>query len=163
MDNKSENKLEKHLENEKNNESNDSDDVFKRLYIAKNKNENDAKLNKNNSVKFFELINDNLLLILYANDGCSLLYKIDWNKKMNDDETENEFKKWKVADCRVIRFAKNIKTIISFSMQKPTNDIILIVEYFENEITKKKTNISLFKMKKTSIKKKKRCFIFNKF
>ena len=158
MDNKSENKSEKHLENEKNNESNDSDDVFKRLYIAKNKNENDAKLNKNNSVKFFELINDNLLFILYANDGCSLLYKIDWNKKMNDDETENEFKKWKVADCRVIRFAKNIKTIIGFSMHKPTNDIILIVEYYENELNKKKTNISLFKMKKTSIKKKKEVF-----
>ena len=154
----SENKSENNIENEKKSESNDSDDVFKRLYISKNKNENDAKLNKNNYVKFFELINDNLLLIIYANDGCSLLYKIDWNKKMNDDETEMEFKKWKVADCRVIRFAKNIKTIIGFSIHKPTNDIILIVEYYENELSKKKTNISLFKMKKTSIKKKKDIF-----
>ena len=148
-------RIENNLESNKNNESDNSDDVFKRLYIAKNKNENDAKLNKTNSVKFFELINDNLLLIIYANDDCSLIYKIDWNKKMNDDETEMEFRKWKVADCRVIRFAKNIKQILCFSMHKPTNDIILIVEYYENEQNKKKTNISLFKMKKTSLKKKK--------
>ena len=152
---KSKNKSENDLENNKNSESNDSDDVFKRLYISKNKNENDAKLNKNNFVNYFELINYNLLFIIYANDGCSLIYKIDWNKKMNDDETENEFRKWKVADCRVIRFAKNIKTILGFSMYKSTNDIILIVEYYENENIRKKTNISLFKMKKTSIKKKK--------
>ena len=145
----------KSSENDKKSESNDSEDVFKRLYIAKNKNVNDAKLNKNNSVKFFELINDNLLLIIYANDGCSLLYKIDWNKKMNDNENEMEFRKWKVADSRVIRFSKNIKTILCFSMYKPTNDIILVVEYYENELNKKKTNISLFKMKKTSSKKKK--------
>ena len=144
------------VENDKNNESNDSDDVFKRLYISKNKNEGDAKLNKNNYVKYFELINDNLLLIIYANDGCSLMYNIDWNRKMNDDETENEFRKWKVADCRVIRFAKNIKSILGFSMYKATNDLILIVEYYENEYIRKKTNISLFKMKKTSIKKKKK-------
>ena len=143
------------LESDKNNESDDSEDVFKRLYISKNKNENDAKLNKNNFVKYFELINDNLLLIIYANDGCSLMYNIDWNRKMNDDETENEFKKWKVADCRVIRFAKNIKSILGISMHKATNDLILIVEYYENEFVRKNTNISLFKMKKTSLKKKK--------
>ena len=135
--------------------SKESDDVFKRLYISKEKNENDAKLNKNNSVKYFELINDNLLLIIYANDGCSLIYKIDWNKKMTDDDNEMEFRKWKVADCRVIRFAKNIKTILGFAMYKQSNDIILIVEYYENEYIKKKTNISLFKMKKTTQKKKK--------
>ena len=152
--NESENKIEE----DKNNESNDSEDVFKRLYISKNKNENDAKLNKSNTVKYFELINDNLLFIIYANDGCSLMYKIDWNKKMNDDETELEFRKWKVADSRVIRFAKNIKTILCFSMYKPTNDIILVVEYYPNELNKKKTNISLFKMKKTSLKKKKDVF-----
>ena len=154
-------KSEKELENDKNSESSESDNVFKRLYISKEKNENDAKLNKNNTVKFFELINDNLLLIIYANDGCSLIYKFDWNKKMNDDETEMEFRKWKVADSRVIRFSKNIKTILSFSMHKPTNDIILVVEYYENELIKKKTNISLFKMKKTSVKKKKRNFTFD--
>ena len=148
-------KSEKSSENNKNNESGDSEDVFKRLYISKDKNENDAKLNKNNSVKFFELINDNLLLIIYANDGCSLMYKIDWNKKMKDDETEMEFRKWKVADSRVIRFAKNIKTFLGFSMYKQTNDIILIVEFYENEHNKKKTSISLFKMKKISTKKKK--------
>ena len=154
----SKSKSEKSLENEKKNESDSSDDVFKRLYISKDKNENDAKLNKNNSVKFFELINDNLLFIIYSNDGCSLLFKIDWNKKMSDDETEMEFRKWKVADSRVIRFAKNIKTILGFSMYKQTSDIILIVEFYENEHNKKKTSISLFKMKKVTTKKKKEIF-----
>ncbi len=49
-----------------------------------------------------------------------------------------EFRKWKVTDSRVIRFSKNIKTILCFSMNKPTNDIILIVEYYENDLLKKR-------------------------
>ena len=71
--------------------SNISENVFDRLYIPKNKLEINDKLNKTNKVKFFELINDNLLFILYENDGCSLFYKIDWSKKISDNETEAEF------------------------------------------------------------------------
>ena len=154
--NESLNKSPSHSEEKKQDqESDDSNDVFKRLYISKEKNENDAKLNKNNTVKYFELISDNLLLIIYANDGCSLIYKIDWNKKIGDDGDELEFRKWKVADCQVIRFAKNIKTILGFSMYKQTNDIIVTVESYESEYSKKKTSISLFKLKKTTVKKKK--------
>ena len=129
-------------------------DVFKRLYKSKNDEYNDGKINRNNRVKFFELINDNLLFVIYANDGCSLLYKIDWNKKMLDGETEEDFRKWKVADCRIIRLAKNIKSVLGFSMFKPKNDIILIVDSFD-ELDKKRSNISLFKMKKIIIKEKK--------
>ena len=40
-------------------------------------------------------------------------------------------------------------------MYKQTNDIIVTVESYESEYSKKKTSISLFKMKKTTVKKKK--------
>ena len=147
--------LEENEENKKL-ESSESDDVFKRLYIPKNKAEIDEKLNKTNKVKFFELINDNLLFIIYENDGCSLFYDIDWNKKISENETEAEFKMWNVADCRVIRFAKNIKNILGFSMYKSTNDIVLIVEAYEDEHIKSgNTSISLYKLKKTLIKNRK--------
>ena len=146
-----ENESSKHLKTEVENNKND---VFKRLYKSKNIDFNDAKINRTNKVKFFELINDNLLLVFYANDGCSLLYKIDWNKKMLDEESEEDFKKWKVSDCRIIRLAKNIKTILGFSMYKPKNDIILIVDTYD-EYNKKRSNISLYKMKKIIIKEKK--------
>ena len=137
-------------------ESIDSDNVFERLYIPKNKNEIGDKLVKNNKIKFFELINDNLLFIVYEKDGCSVFYKIDWNKKISDNETEADFKKWNVANNRVIRFAKNIKNILGFAMYKPTNDIIVIVESYENEFVKSEnTNISLFKLKKYFVKDKK--------
>ena len=147
------NKLSSKKLNENNNsaDDDDSDDVFKRLYVIKNKNEINEKLNRNNHVKFFELINDNLLFLIYEKDGCSLFYKIDWNKKLSENETESEFKKWSVADCRVIRFARNIKNILGFCIYKNTNDIIIIAETYENEFT----NISLYKLKK-SIKKEKK-------
>ena len=146
-----ENESSRHLKTEV--ESN-KNDVFKRLYKSKNEEYNDAKINKNNKVKYFELINDNLLFVIYANDGCCLFYKIDWNKKMLDGETEEDFKKWKVSDCRIIRLAKNIKGILGFSMFKPKNDIILIVDAYD-EYNKKRSNISLYKMKKIIIKEKK--------
>ena len=129
-------------------------DVFKRLYKSKNLESIDARINRNNKIKYFELINDNLLFVIYANDGCCLLYKIDWNKRMLDGETEEEFRKWKVSDCRIIRVAKNVKSVLDFSMYKPKNDIILVVESFD-ELNKKRSNISLFKMKKIMIKEKK--------
>ena len=138
----------------KNGEENSKIDVFKRLYKSKNNDNRDGKINRNNKVQFFELINDNLLFVIYAHDGCCLLYKIDWNKKMLDGETEEDFKKWKVSDCRIIRLAKNVKSVLGFSMFKPKNDIILIVDSFD-ELDKKRTNISLFKMKKIIIKEKK--------
>ena len=143
-------------EEEKKSESSASDNVFERLYIPKNKAEINDKLNKTNTVKFFELISDSLLFIIYENDGCSLFYKLDWNKKITENETEGEFKKWNVSECRVIRFAKNIKNILGFSMNKSTNDLVLIVETYENEFVKSKdTNIFLIKLKKTIKKNKK--------
>ena len=139
------------------------DEVFKRLYKTKRIEISDGKIVHNNRVKFFELINDNLLFIIYYNDGCTLLYKIEWNKKISEEESEADLKKWKADECRIIRIAKNIKNILGYSMYKPTNDIILIVESF---LSKKSTNlslnlsknkndktiISLYKLKKTMFK-----------
>ena len=143
-------------EEEKKIESSGSDNVFERLYILKNKAEINDKLNKTNTVKFFELISDSLLFIIYENDGCSLFYKLDWNKKITENETEAEFKRWNVSECRVIRFAKNIKNILGFSMNKTTNDIVLIIETYENEFVKSEdTDIFLIKMKKSIEKDKK--------
>ena len=141
----------KYLKTENENIKND---VFKRLYKSKNIDLNDGKINRKNKVKFFELINDNLLFVIYANDGCCLLYKIDWNKRIVDEENEEDFKKWKVSDCRIIRLAKNVKSVLGFSMFKPKNDIIMIVDSYD-EINKKISTISLFKMKKILVKEKK--------
>ena len=141
-------------ENLKSDNDNSKGDVFKRLYKSKNLVYNDGKINRNNKIKYFELINDSLLFVIYANDGCCLLYKIDWNKRMLDGESEEEFKKWKVSDCRIIRLAKNIKSVLDFSMYKPKNDIIIVVESYD-ELNKNRTNISLFKMKKIIVKEKK--------
>ena len=143
-------------ENEK--EKNDKiksnkDDVFKRLYVSKNIDINDTKINKSNKVQYFELINDNLLLVLYEKDGCCLLYKIDWNKRNTDSESEEEFKKWKISDSRIIRIAKNVKEILGFSMYKPKNDLILIVDSYDNN-DNERSNISLYKLKKVIIKEK---------
>ena len=77
-------------ENEKN--KGESDDDFKRL-LPNIKIEISDKLNKNNNAKFFELLTDNLLFIIYENDGCCLFYKIDWNRKILDNETKAEFKR----------------------------------------------------------------------
>ena len=106
------------------------DEVFRRLYKSKKEEIIDEKLVKDNQVKFFELINDYLLLVIYANDGCSLLYKIDWNKSMKENISEISHKKWKADECRIIRIAKNIENIIGYSMYKPNNDIILIAETY---------------------------------
>ena len=147
---------EKNEKEDKKQESTESDNVFERLYIPKNKAEISEKLDKTNNVKFFELINDNLLFIIYENDGCTLFYQIDWNRKISDNETEAEFKRWNVADCRVIRLARNIKNIFGFAINKSTNDLVVIVESYENEFAKSEnTNISLFKLKKTLEKDKK--------
>ena len=89
-----------------------------------------SRVNKSNRVKYFELINDNLLFVIYQNDGILLLYKIDWNRKIADGETELDNRKWNITECRIIRVAKNIKTISNFSMYKPKNDIILLVESY---------------------------------
>ena len=132
---------------------NDKDDVFNRLYRSKRTEEKNAKLNKTNTVRFFELINDNLLFVIYADDGCCLLYKIDWNRKMLDGESEEDFRKWKCEENRIIRIARNVKSIFGYSMYKPKNDIILIVESFDLE-NKHKSNICLFKMKKINVKEK---------
>ena len=132
------------------------EEVFKRLYKSKKIEINDGKIVRNNRVKFFELINDNLLFIIYYNDGCTLLYKIEWNKKIGEGETEADLKKWKADECRVIRIAKNIKNVFGYSIYKPGNDIILIVESFQNKKIKNfknaKATISLYKLKKTNFK-----------
>ena len=128
------------------------DDVFKRLYVSKNIDSSNNKLNKSNSVQYFELINDNLLFVFYQKDGCCLLYKIDWNKRTTE-ESEEESKKWKISDTRVIRIAKNVKEILGFSMYKPKNDLILIVDCYEKK-NNGRSNISLFKLKKVIMKEK---------
>ena len=128
------------------------DDVFKRLYVSKNIDSSSNKLNKSNSVQYFELINDNLLFVFYQKDGCCLLYKIDWNKRTTE-ESEEESKKWKISDTRVIRIAKNVKEILGFSMYKPKNDLILIVDSYEKN-NNGRSNISLFKLKKVIMKEK---------
>ena len=128
---------------------------IQKLYKPKGDEEEDEKLVKNNGVKFFELINDNLLFVIYIKDGCSLFYKIDWNRKIQDDETEAEFRKWKAAENRIIRIGRNIKTFHGFSMNKASNDIILITESYEKNVKKGKTYISLLKLKKTLIKEQK--------
>ena len=74
------------------------DEVFKRLYKTKKIEINDGKIVRNNRVKFFELISDNLLFIIYYNDGCTLLYKIEWNKKLSEGESEVDLKKWKADE-----------------------------------------------------------------
>ena len=135
------------------------DEVFKRLYRSKKVEINDGKIIKNNGVKFFELINDNLLFVIYYNDGCTLLYKIDWNKKIQEGESEGDLKKWKADESRIIRIAKNIKSIYGYSLYKPGNDILLIVETFQKKKNKNsinpKTSISLYKLKKTMFKEQK--------
>ena len=128
------------------------DDVFKRLYVSKNIDSSSNKLNKSNSVQYFELINDNLLFVFYQKDGCCLLYKIDWNKRTTE-ESEEESKKRKISDTRVIRIAKNVKEILGFSMYKPKNDLILIVDCYEKN-NNGRSNISLFKLKKVIMKEK---------
>ena len=121
------------------------DEVFKRLYKSKKIEIDDGKIVKNNRVKFFELLNDNLLFVIYHNDGCTLLYKIEWSKKIGDNEWETDLKKWKADECRIIRIAKNIKNVYGYSIYKPGNDIIMIIETFQN----RKNTISLYKLKKT--------------
>ena len=137
---------------ESNNKLN-KNDVFKRLYVSKNIDYKDNKINKNNKVQYFELINDYLLFVIYEKDGCCLLYKIDWNKRNMDIESEEEFKKWKISDSRIFRIAKNVKAILGFSMYKPKNDLILIVDSYEKN-NKERSNISLFKLKRSVIKEK---------
>ena len=139
-------------EQENNNAKSKKDDVFKRLYVSKNIDSSNNKLNKSNSVQYFELINDNLLFVFYQKDGCCLLYKIDWNKRTTE-ESEEESKKWKISDTRVIRIAKNVKEILGFSMYKPKNDLILIVDSYEKN-NNGRSNISLFKLKKVIMKEK---------
>ena len=128
-------------------------EVFKRLYKSKKIDIDDGKIIRNNRVKFFELLNDNLLFVIYHNDGCTLLYKIEWNKKNGDGEWESDLKKWKADECRIIRIAKNIKHVYGYSLYKPSNDIIMIVETFQNKKNKTfkngQTTISLYKLKKT--------------
>ena len=136
-----------------NNKIDNKTDVFKRLYVSKNLDFNDTKINKSNRVQYFELINDNLLFVIYEKDGCCLLYKIDLNKRNIDGESEEEFKKWKISDTRIIRIAKNVKEILGFSMYKPKNDIILIVDSYEKN-NGGRSNISLFKLKKMIVKEK---------
>ena len=172
ISNKSEKEKEKITENNKNNEEDELEEsaietkkaeekmsekekIIQKLYKPKGDEEEDDKLVKNNGVKFFELINDNLLFVIYIKDGCSLFYKIDWNRKIQDDETETEFKKWKAAENRIIRIGKNIKTFHGFSMYNSSNDILLITESYEKNIKKGKTYISLLKLKKILIKEQK--------
>ena len=133
------------------------DEVFKRLFRSKKEEIIDEKLVRNNKIKFFELINDNLLFIIYSDDGCTLLYKIEWNKNSKENSTEISTKKWKADECRIIRIAKNIKGILGYSIYKPGNDIILIAEIFPKKKLKENNNvnkslISLYKLKKILIK-----------
>ena len=132
------------------------DEVFQRLYKSKKVEIIDEKIVKDNPVKFFELINDNLLFIIYSKDGCSLLYKIDWNKNNKDTVNEINFRKWKADESRIIRVSKNIKTIYGYSLYKPGNDLILIAETYPKKRSKDKINnnslISLYKLKKVLLK-----------
>ena len=137
------------------------DEVFQRLYKSKKEEIIDEKIVKDNDVKFFELINDNLLYVIYSNDGCSLLYKIEWNKSQRDNLSETGDKRWKADECRIVRIAKNIKNILGYSMYKPNNDLILIAETYPRKRIKDKenintnqnlSNISLYKLKKIILK-----------
>ena len=78
-----------------------------------------------------------------------MFYKIDWNKKIKDGETEAEFRKWKADENRIIRVARNIKTFHGFSINKITNEILLIAESYEKLVKKGKTYLSLVKFKKS--------------
>ena len=136
-------------------EISEKEKIIQKLYKPKGDEEENEKLVKNNGVKYFELINDNLLFVVYIKDGCTLFYKFEWNKKMDDEETEIDFFKWKADESRIIRIAKNIKTVHGFSMYKPTNDIIIIGEAYENNLPnskKRKKYLSLYKFKKLLIK-----------
>ena len=149
MKSDSDNTLGKSQDNEEDSDS--KNDVFRRLYKAKEKEDVDCRVNKSNRVKYFELINDNLLFVIYQNDGILLLYKIDWNRKIADGETELDNRKWNIAECRIIRVAKNIRTISNFSMFKPKNDIILLVESYTGRGKAKTISTSLFKMHRNII------------
>ena len=59
---------------EKKESKDEKDEVFHRLYKGKEDNTNDGKIDRTNKVKFFELLNDNLLFVIYNNDGIVLLY-----------------------------------------------------------------------------------------
>ena len=132
----------------------DKNDVFQRLYKGKEDDTNDGKIERTNKVKFFELLNDNLLFVIYNNDGIVLLYKIDWNIKIKDEQNEEDFRNWNAYENRVIRIAKNIKTITNFSINKSSNDIILMVDSYVNKNKKGIISTSLFKMKKVVINDK---------
>ena len=118
---------------------------------------------KDNGVKYFELINDNLLFVVYIKDGCCMFYKIDWNRKIKDDETEADFRKWKSDENRIIRVAKNIKTFHGFSIYKSTNDVLLVAESYEKLVKKGKTYLSLIKFKKSLIKEMKESYYMLNF
>lgn len=136
-----------------NTESNDEhgsggNDVFKRLYKAKEDDYNDVRVNRSNRVKYFELINDNLLFVVYQNEGILLLYRIEWNRKLSEGESELDNKKWNISENRIIRVAKNIKTVSNYSMYKPKNDIILLVDSIEGKGKYRSLVTSLFKMRR---------------
>ena len=139
-------------------EDKEKEKKIQKLYRPKGEEEENEKLVKDNSIKYFELINDNLIFVVYLKDGCCMFYKIDWNKKIKDDETEAEFRKWKAEENRIIRIAKNIKTFHGFSINKNTNEILLIPESYEKLIKKGKTYLSLIAFKKSLIKELKESF-----
>ena len=141
---------------------NDSISIQK-LYKPYGGEEENEKLVKDNGVKYFELINDNLLFVVYIKDGCCMFYKIDWNRKIKDDETEADFRKWKSDENRIIRVAKNIKTFHGFSIYKSTNDVLLIAESYEKLVKKGKTYLSLIKFKKSLIKEMKESYYMLNF
>ena len=147
----------------KSEEMSEKEKAIQKLYKPYGEEEENEKLVKDNGVKFFELINDNLLFVVYIKDGCCMFYKIDWNRKIKDDETEAEFRKWKADENRIIRVAKNIKTFHGFSMNKETNDVLLIAENYEKLIKKGKTYLSLIKFKKSLVKEMKESFYMLNF
>ena len=136
---------------------------IQKLYKPYGEEEENEKLVKDNGVKYFELINDNLLFVVYLKDGCCMFYKIDWNKKIKDGETEAEFRKWKADENRIIRVARNIKTFHGFSINKITNEILLIAESYEKLVKKGKTYLSLVKFKKSLNKEMKESFYMLNF
>ena len=140
------------------NKNTEKEAKIQKLYKPYGEDEENEKLVKDNSIKYFELYNDNLLFVIYSNDGCCMFYKIDWNRKIKDDETEAEFRKWKADENRIIRIARNIKTFHGFSINKNTNEILLIVENYEKLIQRGKTYLSLIKFRKSLIKELKESF-----
>ncbi|MCQ2816216.1 MAG: hypothetical protein MJ252_03010 [archaeon] len=140
------NKEETEKEEKEEEKEESSEDIFTKLYKPKKEEETDIRLNKDSHIKYFELINDNLLLIIYQEKGIILYYKIDWNKKMVEGNTLVDNKKWNAAESRVVRVARNCKNILNYSFYKPKSELILLVDANVGTGVDKRDMIALYKL-----------------